>query len=375
MSGVLEEHVGYLALPHRLDLYRAAVTKHVQPGDRVVDVGCGTAVLGLLCLEAGASHVDLIDSTIAIELARESLARAQLTSKCNFIRASSFQTTLTDRVDVVICDHVGHFGFDYGLIEVLADARRRLLKPGGKLIPGRLKLFASAVESQKSYERAGAWHVPGIPREFHWIHQHSVNTKHVVDLCREDLLADGAELCCIDLRVDNPEFFSWSASLTVHRDGVLHGLAGWFECELAEDIWMTNSPLSDMSIGRAQAFLPIDKALPVRAGDQLNVTIMARPASNMIAWTVEHPATGKRFGHSTWQGEVIDPAQLARNRPEYVPRLSPSANARNIVLAYCDGQRSVSQVQEAVLVDHPDLFPSRDEIVRFVTATLRRDTQ
>jgi protein arginine N-methyltransferase 1 len=291
MSGALEEHVGYLALPHRLDLYRAAVSKLLRPNDRVVDVGCGTAVLGLLCLEAGAAHVDLIDSTVALEIARESLTRAHLAAKCTFIRASSFRSVISDRADVVICDHVGHFGFDYGLIDVLADARRRFLKPGGKLIPGRLKLIVGAVESEKSYNLVDAWRAAGIPPEFHWIRHHSVNTKHVVDLQREELLARPAELTCIDLRVDNPEFFSWSAQLTVQRDGVLHGLGGWFECELADDIWMTNSPLSDMSIGRAQAFLPIGEALPVRAGDRLEVTIMARPADNMIAWTLVHPAT------------------------------------------------------------------------------------
>ena len=69
------------------------------------------------------------------------------------------------------------------------------------------------------------------------------------------MLAGPAELGCIDLRVDNPEFFSWTVELTVARDGTLHGLAGWFECELAENVWMTNSPLSAQAIKRSQAFL------------------------------------------------------------------------------------------------------------------------
>ena len=114
MSKVLEEHLGYLLLPHRLELYRVAVKKVVRPGDHVVDAGCGTAVLGLLCLQEGAAHVYAIDSTAAIELAREALSRAGWASKVDFIRGSSFQVVLPERVDVVICDHVGYFGFDYG---------------------------------------------------------------------------------------------------------------------------------------------------------------------------------------------------------------------------------------------------------------------
>ena len=375
MSGILEEHLEYLALPHRLELYQAAVEKVVRPGDLVVDAGCGTAVLGLLCLQAGAAHVHAIDSTAAIEVAREALTRAGWALKADFIRGSSFQVDLPERVDVVICDHVGYFGFDYGLIGLLTDARKRFLKPGGTLIPGRLKLHIGAVESQKGRQLAEAWQAPGIPPEFHWVRQHSVNSKHAVNLQRDELLTDPAELCCIDLQVDQPDFFSWSAQLTVQRDGVLHGLAGWFECELAEGVWMTNSPLSDSGIDRSQAFLPIDEPLPVKSGEVLDVTVMARPADHMIAWVVAHPVSGRRFSHSTWQGDLLDREQMVRSHPDHIPQVSRTAHARSLVLGYCDGQRSMAQVQEAVLHEHPALFPSRQETTRFITAVLSRDTQ
>jgi len=375
MSRILNEHLGYLSLPHRLDLYRAAVEKLVCPGDRVVDAGCGTAVLGLLCLQAGAAHVYAIDSTAAIEVAREALTRAGWASKVDFIRGSTFQVDLPERVDVVISDHIGYFGFDYGLIGLLADARKRFLKPGGTLIPSRLKLHIAAVDSPKSRQLADAWQAPGIPSEFHWVRQHSINSKHAVNLQRDELLTDPAELCSLNLQVDQPDFFSWSAQLTIQRDGILHGMAGWFECELAEGVWMTNSPLSDAGIDRPQAFLPIGEALPVRCGEVLDVTVMARPTDHMIAWAVEHPASGQRFSHSTWQGDLLDREQIVRSHPEHVPRVSRTTHARNLVLGYCDGQRSVAKVQEAVLHDYPTLFPSKDETARFITAVLSRDTQ
>jgi hypothetical protein len=282
---------------------------------------------------------------------------------------------LPKRVDVVICDHVGYFGLDYGLIGLLADARRRFLRPGGSMIPGRLKLHVGAVESQKCREMAEAWQAPGIPPEFHWVRQYSVNSKLAVNLQRDELLSDPAELCCIDLGADNPDFFSWTAQLTVQRDGVLHGLAGWFECELADGVWMTNSPLSDSRIDRSQAFLPINEALPMKAGEVLDVTVMARPADHLIAWVVGHPASGRRFSHSTWQGDILEQERLAKSHPNHVPRLSRTAHARNVVLGYCDGNRSVAQVQAAVVRDHPVLFPSSEEIARFVAAVLGRDTE
>jgi SAM-dependent methyltransferase len=375
LSNILDEHQGYVADAIRLDLFRSAIAHAVQPGDRVADVGCGSAVLGLLCLQAGAAHIDAIDSTAAIEIARQSLTKAGWGDKANFIHGKSFQVELAEPVDIVICDHVGYFGFDYGLIETMADARRRFLKPGGRMIPGRLRLQIGAVESDKCYQLAGGWAAPGIPSEFHWLRQHGINTKCAVNLKADEVLAGPAYLGCIDLQTDNPEFLSWTTEFTMPRDGVMHGLAGWFECELAENVWMTNSPLSGHAIMRPQAFLPIDGPLAVKAGDVIAANVMARPADNLIAWDVRHPASGRKFSHSTWLGDLLMQEQLAKTRPDHVPQLSRIARARVLVLGYCDGQRSVGQIQEAVLREHPLLFPSPAEINRFVAAVLRGSTE
>jgi protein arginine N-methyltransferase 1 len=155
----------------------------------------------------------------------------------------------------------------------------------------------------------------------------------------------------------------------------MHGVAGWFDCELTEGVWMTNSPLSPEAIGRPQAFLPIDEAVPVSAGDIVKATVMARPAEHLIAWVVEFPATGRRFSHSTWQGMLLSHEDLIRAHPERVPRLSHEGQARMTVLQYCDGRRTAGDIERAVLRDHPTLFPSPEEISRFVMQVLGKDTQ
>ena len=372
---MLKEHWEYVSDSLRLEQFGVAVAQVVRPGARVVDVGCGSAVLGLMCLQAGAAHVYAIDSTDAIEVARELLARSGWAGQADFIHGSSYQVELPQKADVVICDHVGYFGFDYGLIEMLADARCRFLKPGGILIPGRLKLHLAAVESEKCRALADGWKAPGVPSEFHWLRQYGVNTKYAVNLQPDEVLSGHMELACIDLHADNPDFFSWTTELTVARDGALHGLAGWFECELADGIWMTNSPVSDRAIKRPQAFLPIAETLTVKTGDVVSVTVMARPSDNLLAWELRHLASGKKFSHSTWLGSLLADGQLHGSHPEHVPQLTRTAQARNVVLAYCDGERSVSQIQEAVRREHPDLFPSGKEIVRFVGSVLGSNTK
>lgn len=64
-----------------------------------------------------------------------------------------------------------------------------------------------------------------------------------------------------------------------------------------------------------------------------------------------------------------------RSRPERVPRLSREGEARITVLGYCDGQRTAREIEQAVLRDHPNLLPSPEEISRFMTQVLGRDTE
>ncbi len=375
MSSALEEHLAYVADAVRLERYKAALSKLVRQGDRVADLGSGSGILGLLCLQAGAARVHFVDDGAMIDIARQTLTLAGLGDRANFIRGRSQQLALPEQVDVAVCDHVGFLGFDYGIVQLLQDANRRFLKPGGALIPAGIELQIAAIESEPCRKLAEGWCAPGVPAEFHWLRDYSVNTKHAVDFNREELLGRPATLGHIDFYQDHAEFLSWTAELRMERDGVMHGLGGWFECELAEGVRMTNSPLAEEPIRRSQVFLPIDEAVAVRAGDRVKATVMARPGDDLIAWTVEFPSAGKRYSHSTWRSMLLSPADLLRSDPTRVPQVNHAGLARAIVLGYCDGRRTLGEIEQAVLLDHPDLFPSADETSRFVAQVLYRDTQ
>jgi Ribosomal protein L11 methylase len=181
MSSILDEHLGYVADSIRNEQFKAAVARVVKQGDSITDLGCGSGILGLLCLQAGASRVYAIDDSAMIGIARETFARAGHGDHASFISGKSSRIELPERVDVVICDHVGFFGFDYGIMAFLEDARKRFLKPGGTLIPAAIRLNLAAVGSQRCADLANGWRAENIPEAFHWLRNYAVNTKHAVD--------------------------------------------------------------------------------------------------------------------------------------------------------------------------------------------------
>jgi protein arginine N-methyltransferase 1 len=174
---------------------------------------------------------------------------------------------------------------------------------------------------------------------------------------------------------DTSEFFSWTANLTAERDGPIDGLAGWFDCRLAGDVWMSNAPGAPERLKRAQAFFPLSEPLRVSAGSTIKATVMARPADHLFAWTVEVPGSHRRVSHSTWNGLLLDGADVIRANPSRPAALNDRGRARRIVLGYCDGVRTVAEVEQLVRQNHPDLFASPGESSRFVAQVLGSDTE
>ena len=372
MSPLLTEHFSYLSDSVRLDCYRRACAALIDEGDIVADLGCGVGILGLLSLKAGAGHVYAIDDSPVIEFARTTFSRAGLKDRATFLHGRVQHMTLPAPADLIICDHVGHFGFDYGIIELFQYGRNHLLKPGGKLVPARLELEVAAVSSSELSELMSSWQHPAIPSEYHWMTDYSMNDTHARHLGKHDLLSDAAKLADIDLAADQGEFLSWTTTVTVTRDGVLNGLGSWFHAQLAPDVWMTNSPLADQPIGRRQLFLAAGN-IAVTEGDVIKATISARPADNLIAWDMELPG-GQTVSHSSWQGMMLRTSDVAQLQLDHVPVLNELGKARSVVLGYCDGVRTLSQIQEMVCTNHPELFPTEAEILRFVVAVVGRDT-
>lgn len=374
MAKTLEEHYGYLSDRAKVEQYRAAVEKTVRPGHVVLDLGCGTGLLGLMALRAGARKVYFVEEGSIIEVARRTVADAGFADRTEFFQANSFQLSLPERADVAICDHVGYFGFDYGILGLLADARQRFLKPNGVILPQQIDLLLAPIESEECRKIVGQWRDGSVPEEFGWIGTSSANTKHGVQLSQNEMLADAANLTSLELGVEATPFLSWTAEFSCARSGTLDGIAGWFDCRLCEDVRMTNAPAEANALDRPQAYLPLETTVQVEAGDPVRVTIMARHVDEVIGWVVELPRAEKRFAQSTFNGLLLDHNALARSHPDRTAQLSDRGRARKLVLSYCDGQRTVAEVQALVLRDHPDLFPSEPALSTFVSHVLAWDT-
>ena len=147
----------------------------------------------------------------------------------------------------------------------------------------------------------------------------------------------------------------------IQRDGIMHGLGGWFSAQLSPSASMTNSPVAENPIQRSQLFFPLANPIEVLEGDIINVTICDLPATEIIRWQVEifdgktEICKGK-FNQNSWKGMLLSREDLHKTLPIAKPELSPTGQARLTVLSLCDGKNTLSEIQNQIYQRHANLF-------------------
>jgi hypothetical protein len=288
---------------------------------------------------------------------------------------------LPERVDVVVADQIGHFGFEAGLIEYFVDARRRFLKPGGTMIPLRVDLQIAPVDAPGCAEWLQFWSRRPAGLDFEPACAWAENTGYPVSFAADELLGSEACGCAIDLMTITTNPLSVAADLTIERSGTLHGIGGWFRAWLAEGHTMTNSPLAAERISRRNVFLPIARPVDVSTGDRVSVTMDVRPAESLVTWRVAVYGAGRSdaekaaFHHSTLRGMLMRREDLRRTHPAFVPVLTERGRARRTILELCDGRRPLAEIEQEVYTRHPTLFRSSGEAAAFVAEVVTGYTQ
>lgn len=377
MSLVLDEHRRYLADRSRVSHYERALREVIRPGDVVVDLASGTGILGLLACRAGAARVYAVEAGPIAGLAREIAQANGFGDRITVLRAHSSEVTLPERADVAVSDQIGRFGFDAGVLPLFADARARLLKPGGRLVPSAIDLVVAPVEYRKGSRRVAFWSRHPARFDFTPAHRVSCNTGYPARFAASHLLASPRRGTTLDLGAPVASPLRIETTFEVMRSATLDGIAGWFEAQLSPAVAMTNSPLSSERILRRQAFFPIAAPIAVTTGDRIDVAMRILAEEVVVAWTVTvQPRNGEPVSssQSTLHGMLLDAPDVRMTDPGYRPSLTARGIARRTVLELCDAKHTLAEIEAEVFARHRTLFASNADAATFVGEVVTRYT-
>lgn len=283
-----------------------AIAQLVQPGDVVVDIGAGSGVLSLFAVLAGASKVYAIEQGPMAEVAGEVVKRNDLGDRIEIINEWSLDATLPERADVLVTETIGNIGFEEGILAWVADARRRLLKPGARIVPSALSMMVAATESSRDYAEIERLRKPLYGFDFTPLADLASHTMLWTDFSPVSLVTQPATVVEIDLDTTEQVDIEGTVTLRARRDAVVHGLGCWFVAEIASGISISNEPPTKAP-SWSQGFLPLPEPVSVSKGDRLPVEIRSNGAGALWGWSLG----------------VEEPAELTWTQPTVPPGLAP----------------------------------------------------
>lgn len=372
VADLLASHYAWLADRHRIEAFRAALRASVRRGDVVADIGTGTGVLAVLAAEAGAGRVYAIDEGPILGTAREIAHAHGVADRVTFVRGHSSRVELPERVDVAVADLIGHFAFEAGLFDAMADARARLLKPDGRTVPQAITLMFAPLESPALRESVARWRRRPGGLETEPLASMAARVAHATASTSAELIAPGAVLAVV-APAAAPSSLTGRARFVVSEDRVLDGVAGWFEAELVPGIRISNAPGDPQRLDRANLALPLSRPVSIHSRDAIDVNLRVLTAPQVFVWRVRIERGGAVVFDeraSTFEAEPLSREDLERRT---APRLAGGqAEALRTLLDLADGCRTAVEIEAVLRARHPDLYPTPAAAAAFLTDAIAR---
>ena len=268
-------HVRMMNDPDRNAAWDSALRRAIGPDTRALEIGTGAGMLALMAARAGARKVTTCEtSSLLALLARQIVEVNGYADRIDVIGKASDDLVvgvdMDEPADLLFCDIFGDDLLDFNPLAFLADARRRLCKPGARVLPaaGVLQVALAHLERYPLLGRlefaAGFDLTPFA---------NFAPARVLAPAGTEDLklLSDSAKLFRFDFASDHPREGRVEVTLTAAEDAVVTGLVHWLRLELDAETALEARPEPGKIAFATPVFWPLPSPVAVRRGEPFRV--------------------------------------------------------------------------------------------------------
>jgi protein arginine N-methyltransferase 1 len=368
----LVHYGGMIAHKARMDAYVEALRRFVRAESVVADLGTGSGIFALIAARLGARRVFAIEPDEVIQLAKELAVANAVADRIEFIQDLSTNLELPERADVIVFDLSGSLPLYDGHLPSVADARRRLLRDGGVLLPASDTLWGALVSAPELYDRRlGIWsqrpygidHAPG--------RRLVASKRWTTWLDPEQLLTEPQSWAVLDYRVLEDPSVSGELAWSADGQSPAHGLCLWFDRMLLEGVGFSNAPGQPKGVYQ-HTFLPFETPLEIAEGDEVRVRLRAAYVADDYVWRWSVRATrGEQvqaeFDQSSFESQILSSSRLKRGSVSHVPKLRAEGEVVRATLELMDGRRSLAEIAMEVAARFPRRFVDGEAALGIVT--------
>lgn len=257
----------------RNEVYDRALRRAVFPGCTVLEIGTGTGLLAMMAARAGAGRVITCEEDPAVaRAAREVVARNGWSHRVQVVAKHSSALELQDLgapADVLVSEIISNDVVSGGVLPTVSDAVRRLLRPGGSVIPrgGRVRV---ALAEHRGIERVRMGTIAGFDlRAFDRLAapRREIAAGSPLLVLRSEV----RDLFAFDFTSADPHPLDRAQVALTSHGGRIDGIAQWIALDLDEAVSYENHPAPGARSCWALGFTPWGAPTVSREGETVMV--------------------------------------------------------------------------------------------------------
>ncbi|RDA89545.1 hypothetical protein CP533_3755 [Ophiocordyceps camponoti-saundersi (nom. inval.)] len=256
--------------------------KHLFKDKIVLDVGCGTAILSMFAVKAGAKHVIGVDMSSIVFKAREIVKANGMADKITLIQGKMEEVELPfPKVDIIISEWMGYFLLYESMLDTVLYARDAYLNKDGLIFPDKATIFFAGIEDgEYKEEKIGFWdNVYGF--DYTPLKETALSEPLVDTVELKTVVTDPTSVLTLDLYTCTTADLNFTAPfrLTTKRADFVHALVAWFDIEFSachKPIRFSTGPHAKYTHWKQTVFYFKD-VLTVQRDEDIQCTLRVKP--------------------------------------------------------------------------------------------------
>ena len=257
--------------------YHDALKAVVAPDKLVFEIGTGSGLLAMMAARLGAQQVVTCEAVkLVADTAQKIVARNGLQDRITVVSKPSYAVNVGEELprqaDVLVHEIFSSELLGEHVLPALEDAKARLLKPGGEILPGVASIMIALVSGEALGKELHVGEAFGFDLSpFNAIHPKK-RPIHREDLPRV-LLSDPVEAFRFDFRShDTFAAEKKRIAIAVTQAGLCYGVIQWIRFEFAPGILFENHPGEPRPVASWQhTIYRFDEAAQLQPGETVAI--------------------------------------------------------------------------------------------------------
>ena len=277
----LSVHETMISDKARMVMYRLAILKNHEyiRGRVVADIGAGTGILSIFCVQAGAKHVYAIEASSLAKQTQRVVDSNNMKDRITVINSKVEDAELPESVDVLVSEWMGYFLLYENMLPSVIYARDKWLKPGGIMLPNTASIYMAPISDSECYDsRLDFW--DNEPKKYgvdmsclkEFARECLTNHVHVDLVPVECIVAHACKVIHLDLQTITVKQLGetkGSFEFSCYGSNIVHGFSAWFDVGFPRDVILSTSPYKTGTHWQ-QCILYIDE--PFRVEQDMKIT-------------------------------------------------------------------------------------------------------